>query len=689
MSVYAQPNWTPVNYTNSTTAYGIVTINSIPAVSSDKVGAFVGSECRAVGNVTINSGTAYVSLVIQGEQVETASFKVWQASTNTIINVVFTIQTNPGSVIGSPPNYLAIAAASTNNTLDVTPDYRLVNSFDGITTFSVSNSGGGTMNWTAVSNSNWLTITSGSSGINVGFITVGYTANNTGVPRIGEIIITAGGATGSPKMVEVRQVAATTQYTVTTSSNPSTGGTTTGGGTYNSSNSVTVTATPNSGYTFTNWTENGTVVSTNASYTFTISGNRTLEANFTAIRYTLTTSSNPANGGWTTGGGTYIFGQSVTITAAPNNGYNFVNWTEGNNVVSPSPYHNLYIDGNRTFVANFAIITYTLTITSVNGTVTKNPDQANYNQGSAVQLTATPSTGYTFTGWSGDATGSTNPLTVTMNSDKNITANFTINTYTLTLNATNGTVAKNPDRANYNYGSTVQLTATPSTGYIFTGWNGDATGSTNPLTVTMNSDKNITANFTIIPVLIVSPDFRSVPFTSGTTTFAVSNTTSGTINWIAFSYASWVTITSGNSGTNSGIINVSYEANIDAARVAVITVNTTGTAGSTKNVEVRQTQYTDVWDLDIGIPVTFNLSQNYPNPFNPNTKIRYGLSKEGFVKITVYDFIGKETAILVNGLQSVGYHEVDFNASNLPSGVYFYQLRAGNFILTKKLVLLK
>jgi len=83
-----------------------------------------------------------------------------------------------------------------------------------------------------------------------------------------------------------------------------------------------------------------------------------------------------------------------------------------------------------------------------------------------------------------------------------LVANFTLNTYTLTVNATNGTVAKNPDQVRYNHGSTVQLTATPNLGYTFTSWSGDATGSANPLTVTMNSNKNITANFTLIPVAI-------------------------------------------------------------------------------------------------------------------------------------------------------------------------------------------
>ena len=148
-------------------------------------------------------------------------------------------------------------------------------------------------------------------------------------------------------------------YTVTTSSNPVAGGTTTGGGTYASGASVTVTATANNGYTFTNWTENGNVVSTNASYTFNISANRTLVANFTqnTTNYTVTTSSNPVAGGTTTGGGTYASGASVTVTATANNGYTFTNWTENGNVVSTNASYTFNISANRNLVANFDAIT--------------------------------------------------------------------------------------------------------------------------------------------------------------------------------------------------------------------------------------------------------------------------------------------------------------------------------------------
>ena len=191
----------------------------------------------------------------------------------------------------------------------------------------------------------------------------------------------------------------------------------------------------------------------------------------------------------------YNHGSSVQLIATPSAGYIFTGWS-GDATGSTNPL-TVTMDANKNITANFAINTYTLTITSVNGIVIKNPDQANYNHGSTVQLTASPSAGYTFTSWSGDATGSTNPLTVTMDENKNIIANFAINTYTLTITSVNGTVTKNPNQTNYSSGSNVQLTVTPSSGYIFTGWSGDASGSTNPLSITMNSNKNITANFTI------------------------------------------------------------------------------------------------------------------------------------------------------------------------------------------------
>src|SRR5665648_619377 len=224
------------------------------------------------------------------------------------------------------------------------------------------------------------------------------------------------------------------------------------------------------------------------------------EWSFTTIPQ-ITVSALPILGGNVTGGGTFAQGSSVTLTAVPSLGYTFTNWTEGVTVVSSSASYQLNMAGNKTLVANFSISAYTLGVTAVNGTVAKTPNQPTYNSGAIVTLTATPATGYAFTSWSGDATGSTNPLSVTMNANKNVTANFTAivgGPFTLNVTSVNGTVVKLPNTPTYISGTTVQLTATAATGYVFTSWTGDATGSASPLTVTMNANKNITANFTAI-----------------------------------------------------------------------------------------------------------------------------------------------------------------------------------------------
>jgi hypothetical protein len=92
---------------------------------------------------------------------------------------------------------------------------------------------------------------------------------------------------------------------------------------------------------------------------------------------------------------------------------------------------------------------------------------------------------------------------------------------------------------------------------------------------------------------------------------------------------------------------------------------------------------------DQSIPKKFVLAQNYPNPFNPSTTISYSLPKDGYVTLKVYDILGRVVETLVNNFQKTGNYRINFNASELATGIYFYRLQSGSFISTKKMLLLK
>ncbi len=102
-----------------------------------------------------------------------------------------------------------------------------------------------------------------------------------------------------------------------------------------------------------------------------------------------------------------------------------------------------------------------------------------------------------------------------------------------------------------------------------------------------------------------------------------------------------------------------------------------------------QYEYSDEIEVNVAPPLAFGLDQNYPNPFNPNTNIKFSLSESGNVKLTVYNTLGEEVALLINGYKDAGSYEMNFNASNLPSGTYIYKLEAPGFIQAKKMILMK
>jgi Divergent InlB B-repeat domain/Immunoglobulin I-set domain len=150
------------------------------------------------------------------------------------------------------------------------------------------------------------------------------------------------------------------------------------------------------------------------------------------------------------------------------------------------------------FASESSAAVYTLTIqTNGSGSITRNPTNSVYPAGSVVTVTATPDSGWYFSNWTGDASGNTNPLNVTMNGNKVITGTFQpFPTFTLTT-ATNGagSISLNPPGGSYLGDTVVSATATPASGWLFLNWAGDAGGSSNVVSVTMNTNKAITAVF--------------------------------------------------------------------------------------------------------------------------------------------------------------------------------------------------
>jgi Divergent InlB B-repeat domain len=190
----------------------------------------------------------------------------------------------------------------------------------------------------------------------------------------------------------------------------------------------------------------------------------------------------------------YHNGEAVSLNAVPVIGWSFSSWS-GDLIGSTNPA-TLIITGNMSVTATFTQDQYTLTITIIgSGSVNKSPDSATYTWGINVTLTATAVIGWSFAGWSGDVSGTTNPTVVNMTGNKAVTATFAQNVYTLATSVVgSGTINLN-NSGPYHYGDIVQLTAVPTIGWIFDHWSGDATGTITPTTVNMTGNKAITATF--------------------------------------------------------------------------------------------------------------------------------------------------------------------------------------------------
>ena len=222
-----------------------------------------------------------------------------------------------------------------------------------------------------------------------------------------------------------------TQYNISASANPTAGGTVSGAGQYYESSQCTLTATANNHYEFSNWTKNGSLVSTANPYTFTVTGTATYVANFTALNPHTVTCSTVQNGTISASPTTAYKNETVTLSATPASGYYFGTWTvtdANNNTIQVTDNQFTMPDANVTVSATF-VPGYNVTLASVeNGTISANPFGG--PAGTEITLTATASTGYAFESWMVYETGNTSNL-VTVNNNK-----FTMPSFDVTVSAT-------------------------------------------------------------------------------------------------------------------------------------------------------------------------------------------------------------------------------------------------------------
>jgi len=295
-------------------------------------------------------------------------------------------------------------------------------------------------------------------------------------------------------------------YTVSVSANPSNGGTVGGGGTFQQGESCTVHANANAGYTFTNWTENGNVVSTNANYTFTVMGNRTLKANFTAQTpdtYTITAGVTPTGSGTTTGAGTYQQGQSCTLVATAASGYVFQKWTKNGTQVSTNATYTFTVTESASYIAHFQPQTFTISTNanpSSGGTTT---GDGTYNYGQNCTLRATPSSGYSFVKWTKNGTQvSTNSVyTFAVTASGSYVAHFDQQSYNISLSASPSNGGTVSGGGIHYYGQSCTVHATANSGYTFTNWteNGNVVSTNANYNFTVTGNRTLVAHFTANP----------------------------------------------------------------------------------------------------------------------------------------------------------------------------------------------
>ncbi len=581
-----------------------------------------------------------------------------------------------------------------------------------------------------------VTPTAGGTVTGTGTYASGATATLTATPAAGYVFSGWSGAvTGTATTVTVsmtanKSVTATfvpITYTLTATASPTAGGTVTGAGTYASGATATLTATPAAGYVFSGWS--GAVTGTATTVTVSMTSNKSVTATFTAapVTYTLTATVSPTAGGTVTGTGTYASGATATLTATPATGYTFTGWSGA--VTGTATTVTVSMNANKSVTATFTQVRYTLrTAVLPNSTTGRAIGAGTYLPGATASLTAIPSDGYAFAGWGGDVSGTSLTTTVVMSADKLVTATFVPATYTLTTTASPTEGGSVSGAGTYSYNSSATLTASAVAGYTFTGWSGDTTASDTTITVLMNANKNIVANFAAYTTLRIEDDSiginglcsiqGTVSNNSGATnrkSINLTNSVAKGLNWSVVAGATatynlkWRYANGSTSNTffmklliNGEVVedSVPFPKTTGSSSFALSSGNFTLQAGNNtirlESIENRATADIDWMEITGYAPAIGDCSESgarpvaqtttstttttsrttgvYPNPANGKINVGFELPETQKVSFVIMDAAGNPVAQVPGQLFPAGYNTQEYNMAGKAAGFYTVML---------------
>ncbi|MFA7074741.1 MAG: InlB B-repeat-containing protein, partial [Endomicrobiaceae bacterium] len=401
---------------------------------------------------------------------------------------------------------------------------------------------------------------------NPGFEFVNWKNGNTEISTTAEFVFIM-----PAENVNLTAFLSALNYDLSLSTIPENAGTTTGQGSYIAGAEINISVNPAPGYSFNSWIYGEMLISNQPDFVFIMPvGDTNLTANFDIINYDLDININPINGGTVTGIGSYPGGTSVPLSATPALGYQFVNWKNGDTILSTSENYSfsmLYSD--VTLSANFETILYPLTI-SVNPTGGGIVSGAgSYTGGSQVQLTAVAAINHSFSNWSLNGeiiSNSANYLYTMPYQEANLTANFSVDEFTLILDSNPQEGGIVTGAGTYAVGEVVNISAQPNEGYRFTQWKRQGVNISNSADYNFfmpAENQTIIAHFELIPPSLYALNLNVMPAEGGNVTGAGTYAEGEEITVIAVNHPDYRFI---NWTSNNQIVseNIEYTFNMPA-----------------------------------------------------------------------------------------------------------------------------